>query len=89
VAVSVVSACGGAAPEPEESGSAGESVSVDGQVLLEERCTECHALNRTTSASKSREEWEQTVTRMIGHGAELNEEEQTVLIDYLVENYGP
>lgn len=66
-----------------------EPVSIDAQALLEGRCTECHALGRTTSASKSREQWERTVVRMVGYGAVLNDEEQAALIDYLVENYGP
>ena len=61
----------------------------DGAALLEERCTECHGLDRTTSARKTREEWEQTVTRMVSKGAELNEEEQDILITYLAETYGP
>jgi hypothetical protein len=64
-------------------------VSVDGETLLQERCTECHGLERTTSAQKTRAEWEDTVTRMVNRGAELNEAEKTVLVDYLAENYGP
>ncbi len=86
VAATVVSACGGATPEPE---APAEEVAVDGETLLEERCTECHDLDRTTSAQKTRAEWEETVTRMISKGAELNEAEKTVLIDYLAETYGP
>jgi cytochrome c5 len=76
--------CGGGQEAP-----AGEQVAVDGQTLLEERCTECHDLERTTSQQKTRAEWEETVSRMIDRGAELNEDEKTVLVDYLAENYGP
>jgi cytochrome c5 len=61
----------------------------DGAALLEERCTVCHGLDRTTSARKTREQWEQTVVRMVGKGAELNEEEPEILIAYLTETYGP
>jgi hypothetical protein len=61
----------------------------DGAALLEERCTTCHSLERTTSVRKSRDEWEQTVIRMVSRGAELNAEEQEILIDYLAETYGP
>ena len=63
--------------------------SVDGATLLQERCTVCHGLDRTTSAQKTREEWAQTVTRMVGKGAELNDGEQETLIDYLTETYAP
>ena len=61
----------------------------DGAALLEERCATCHGLDRTTSARKTREQWEQTVTRMVAKGAELNAEEQDILIAYLAETYGP
>ncbi|MBS3784142.1 MAG: hypothetical protein KGY78_06840 [Anaerolineae bacterium] len=85
VVASVVAACGGAATElPAE-----EPVAVDGETLLQERCTECHGLERTTSAQKTRAEWEETVTRMVNKGAELNDQEKGVLVDYLAETYGP
>ena len=85
-------ACGGSeatdtsqAEEPE----AAPEEKADGQVLLEERCTSCHGLDRTTSATKTREEWEKTVTRMVQKGAELNEQEMSILVDYLAQTYGP
>jgi len=59
-----------------------------GETLLEERCTVCHGADRVTRARKTREAWEQTVRRMIGLGAELDEQETTVLVDYLAEIYG-
>jgi cytochrome c5 len=86
VAASTVSACGGGAAEQPP---AQESVSLDGETLLQERCTDCHGLGETTSARKTRAEWDETVTRMISKGAELNDEEKTILLDYLAENYGP
>jgi cytochrome c5 len=80
-----------AAPEEEaeEAEPAEPSLAEAGQALLEERCTSCHGLDRTTSQTKTREEWEQTVTRMVQKGAELNDQEMTTLIDYLAETYGP
>jgi cytochrome c5 len=78
------------APKAEPTEAAAEQpASFDGEALLQERCTECHSLSRTTSASKSREQWEQTVTRMVDYGAALSDEEQAGLIEYLAENYGP
>jgi hypothetical protein len=85
--VVVVSACGGAAPEPAQPED--QPVSIDAETLLQERCTECHALSRTTNAQKSAEEWGGTVARMVDHGANLSDEEQTVLVDYLAQTYGP
>jgi cytochrome c5 len=80
-------------PEPEEptatSEPTAEPAAPEGQVLLEERCTACHGLDRVANVQKSREEWEATVDRMVGYGAELSESERTILLDYLVETYGP
>jgi len=63
--------------------------SADGEILLQERCATCHSLGRVEQTQKSREEWERTVARMVGKGAEVNEDEQAVMIEYLVEVYGP
>jgi len=60
----------------------------EAQVLLEERCTVCHTLDRVQSSQKSREEWESTVTRMVEYGAQLTDEERAVLLDYLAATYG-
>jgi len=63
--------------------------STEGEALLQERCTACHGLSRVTREQKTRDEWEQTVTRMVGKGAQLNADEQAALIEYLAETYGP
>jgi cytochrome c5 len=76
------------APQPATEPSAG-TPAVDGATLLETRCSTCHSADRARSASKTRDQWEQTVSRMIEHGAQLTEEEKTVLVDFLAANYGP
>lgn len=96
---SLFAACGGPAPSQEEPTAAptatpqGEEIeepaSTGGESLLQDRCTACHGLSRVTQAQKTREQWEQTVTRMVGKGAQLNAGEQATLIEYLTETYGP
>jgi cytochrome c5 len=61
----------------------------DGAALLQERCTVCHSADRITQSHKTSAEWDTTVTRMIGKGAQLSSEEKTVLVDYLASTYGP
>jgi uncharacterized membrane protein len=73
---------------PTEEPEATDAPVEDAQVLLEERCTVCHMLDRVESAQKSREEWASTVARMVEYGAELTDAETTVLIDYLTATYG-
>jgi cytochrome c5 len=75
--------------QEEEEEPAAQPPAGDGAALLEERCTACHGLDRTTSARKTREDWEKTVVRMVSKGAQLSEDEQAILIDYLTQTYGP
>lgn len=59
-----------------------------GASLLDSKCGRCHPTgiknNHTT-----KEEWEQTVNRMIGKGAAVNTAEKAVLVDFLVKYYHP
>jgi len=87
---SLLTACGGAKEETAvptmEQEEAAPAV-LEGKTLLEERCTECHDLGRVEQARKSEEEWKATVERMVGKGAQLNEAEREVVIQYLAETY--
>lgn len=76
-------------PTPQEEEPTEQPASIEGESLLQERCTACHDLNWVTRAQKTREKWEQTVARMVGKGAQLNAGEQAALIEYLAETYGP
>jgi len=61
----------------------------DGAELLEKRCSVCHQSSRPKAAKKTHEQWEATVTRMMGKGAKLDDAEKKALIDYLTMNYKP
>jgi len=83
-------ACGGVVEEPPAPPPAEETAGdLGGEDLLEARCTVCHSLDRVKTASKTQAEWEATVERMRGKGAELTDEEADILSEYLAETYGP
>lgn len=65
------------------------SSTTSGAELLQDRCTRCHSLDRVRASSKTQAEWEATVARMRGKGAELTDAEAQVLIEHLAETYGP
>jgi ribosomal protein L17 len=67
--------------------STSKSTSLDGRSLVQDRCTACHSLDRIQNAHKSADEWKTTVERMMGKGAQLNLDEQQVVIDYLAKTY--
>jgi hypothetical protein len=56
--------------------------------LVEERCSECHALTTVKVARKTHEEWEATVERMVELGARLSDEQAQEVVDYLSDTYG-
>jgi glucose/arabinose dehydrogenase len=64
-----------------------ETVILDGELLVQERCTKCHSLERVENAMKTEAEWDENVKRMVGKGAELNAEEQVAVIKFLAEAY--
>ena len=60
-----------------------------GRTLLEERCASCHTIEKTTRRTGSAAEWDNIVTDMIKRGANLTEDEKTVLVQYLAATYQP
>jgi len=60
-----------------------EAETLDAVVLLEERCTSCHSLDKVESAEHDRAGWKETLETMIGYGAELDDAEQAALLDHL------
>lgn len=60
---------------------------LDGQTLLEARCTTCHSLARVASAKGDAAQWQQVVDQMVQKGAQLNADEEKVLVEYLAANF--
>ena len=60
-----------------------------GAELLEKRCSVCHSADRPKGAKKTKVQWEETVTRMMGKGAKLSGDEKKTLVEYLATTYKP
>ncbi len=58
-----------------------------GKDILEKKCSTCHAPEQVTTFGRSAEEWHEVVVNMIDLGAEVNEEEAKVLVEYLAKNW--
>ena len=65
----------------------GDTGTLDGEALVNERCTVCHTRERIDNADKDEAGWTETVDRMIGHGAVLSDEERAAVIQYLTETH--
>jgi mono/diheme cytochrome c family protein len=75
--------CGTTTSTPASSGGS----TLDGQTLMQQRCSVCHSLDRVTSAQKTLDQWTVSVNRMIAHGAQLSPQEEQTLVAYLAANY--
>ena len=60
-----------------------------GKAVLLNVCTRCHDLKRVLQQGATRQQWEETLTAMLNEGAELSEEEFSVLLSYLAKNFKP
>jgi len=60
---------------------------MEGEALLNERCTKCHNLDRVKSAKKTADGWKANVDRMSKKGAQLSPEEASILVQYLAETF--
>lgn len=55
--------------------------------LVSQRCAICHQLSTVTDRRASAEEWHEIVQRMLLYGAQLNDEEKNIVVDYLSDQY--
>jgi mono/diheme cytochrome c family protein len=60
-----------------------------GKTLVQTACAQCHGLDVALIKPLSRDEWAQVVSRMIGHGARLSDDDDRQVIDYLSKTMAP
>lgn len=75
-----VTAQGGAAPSLPEG---------KGKELVAKGCVSCHDLNAALSIRTDTAGWRDTVTRMVGNGAQIAPADAAVIVAYLAEHFGP
>lgn len=76
-----------AAPQVGVEPSDVDPATLDGNALIDERCTVCHTRERIDQQDKDEAGWTATVDRMISYGADLDEAERQAVINYLVETH--
>jgi cytochrome c5 len=60
-----------------------------GKALVTERCLLCHGAALIAQQRKDAPAWGRTVTQMRTWGTPIQDEDQTALVAYLVEHFGP
>jgi ABC-type glycerol-3-phosphate transport system substrate-binding protein len=69
------------------SASSNTSAVADGKTLLDTRCTACHSTAKVVTQHLTSDQWKQVVDNMISKGATLSADEETVLVQYLADNF--
>jgi mono/diheme cytochrome c family protein len=79
-----------APPPPAKAEAGAPTVSTaDGKKIAENACLSCHQEEMLQQQRLTKAQWEKTVTKMSGWGANLEESDKPALVAYLAENYGP
>jgi hypothetical protein len=65
----------------------GSTGTLDGQSLLQQRCTVCHDISGISQLHGNSQQWKGLVDQMISRGARLNSQEEQTLVDYLAQTY--
>ena len=60
-----------------------------GKALVTERCLLCHGAALIAQQRKDAAAWGRTVTQMRTWGTPIQDEDQTALVAYLAEHFGP
>lgn len=74
-----------ASPAP----AADAAVIARGKTLYEDKCRKCHQDDLVQQQRLSKTGWTREVEKMVRWGAEVNDEEKTALVEYLVSQYNP
>ncbi len=61
----------------------------DGKKLIEDRCTSCHGADAIVSLKQNQDEWKRLIDKMVGFGAQMDDKETKVAVDYLTKFFGP
>ena len=61
----------------------------EGQAIVQQKCSSCHALKVVTGKKASRQQWSTIVDQMITRGADVSDDDIDTLLDYLAKNFGP
>ena len=61
----------------------------EGKKILQNSCTACHGLDDVVSSHMDKIGWLNLIDSMISNGAQVDDKDKPVLVDYLVKNFGP
>src|SRR4051794_5531604 len=58
-----------------------------GKAIVQRNCSHCHALKVVTSKRATKDQWSALVDQMVSRGADLNDDEIDIVVEYLAKNF--
>ena len=58
-----------------------------GKAMVQRTCVQCHAMKVVTAKRATKEQWSALVDQMVSRGADLNDDEIDVVVNYLSKNF--
>ena len=60
-----------------------------GQAVVQRDCLTCHSVHTTTSKRGNEDDWANTVSQMIGRGANVSDDDANTIVEYMAAHFGP
>lgn len=61
----------------------------NGQAIVQQKCSTCHALKVVTGKRASKQQWSTIVDQMVTRGADVADDDIETVVEYLSKNFGP
>lgn len=60
-----------------------------GKDLVLKKCTSCHSIRNVIASRRTADDWAQEVSKMVGRGATISDDEADTIVNYLADHFGP
>lgn len=60
-----------------------------GKAVVQRDCLTCHDVHKTTSKRGNEDDWANTVSQMIGRGANVSDDDAKTIAKYMAAHFGP
>jgi mono/diheme cytochrome c family protein len=60
-----------------------------GKEIVLKKCVSCHSIQIVTAKHATADDWAQVVSKMVGRGAVISDDDADVIVDYLAAHFGP
>lgn len=60
-----------------------------GKEVVQRQCLSCHNVRIATNKRGNEDDWADTVSKMIGRGANISDDDAETIVEYMAAHYGP